>query len=45
MTWVLLPPAKMCFHTEMALVRVPSRTIAVDYHAFGALTPHPSLIL
>jgi len=33
------------FHTQMALVRLPYRTAAVYYHAFGAFAALPILIL
>jgi len=32
---------KVCFRTQMALVRVPYRTVACDCHAFGAFAAHP----
>jgi len=40
-----IEPAKMCFHSEIALVHVLYRTIVGVYHAFGALTDLPSHIL
>jgi len=33
------------FYAQIALVRAPYSKPAVGYHAFGAFTAHPSLIL
>jgi len=49
-TWVFsntvaIAPAKWCFRTQMALVRIPYRTVPCDYHAFVTFAANPSLFL
>jgi len=39
-----ITPGKMYFRTQMSFVCALFRTVACDYHAFGAFAGHPSLI-
>ena len=39
-----ITPGKMYFRTQMSFVCALFRTVACDYHAFGAFATHPSLI-